>query len=282
MGAWYSAASGRPTILEPFRVWRWRPPLWVNATSQAGIQILLFKYSLGVAFVKQMLECVMRFFEALLFGLFISATACAQNLSIGIKGGARLTDDLQSSGWTVSESKRYTVGPAVEVNLWRGLGVEFDALYKRVGKSEVGGDFFGDMWWSRDRSNSWEFPILAKYRFLRRSVSPYVSSGYAFRLIGGSGATNSYCCVNPYDPTAAKFTLRSYSTDYKNSSGLVVSGGMEFQTWHLKLSPEFRYTRWSNRALDAYGSHGYYAESAQNQAEILVGIWWLAPSKVVK
>lgn len=68
--------------------------------------------------------------------------------------------------------------------------------------------------------------------------------------------------------------MSTYSTDYRNSSGLVVGGGLEIKAGVLKVSPEFRYTRWLNRAFSAYFSHGFFAESAQNQAEILVGITW--------
>jgi opacity protein-like surface antigen len=199
----------------------------------------------------------------LIVGLF-TAPVFSQRFSIGVKAGARLTDDLQTSGQRVSESKRYTVGPAVQLKLLTRLSLEFSALYKRVGTSSYYA-MFGEQYRSRDRSNSWEFPILARYNLLRRFPTPYVSGGYAFRTISGSG---TYETIGAFHPTPS---VSNYSTHYRNSSGLVVGGGVEFNAWFLKISPEFRYTRWFNRAFSTSGSHGTYSESAQNQMEALVG-----------
>ena len=209
--------------------------------------------------------------KVLLFASFFAAIGFAQSFSFGVKIGARLTDDLPTNAvHPISESRHYTVGPILEFRLWRGIGVEVDALYKRLGQSELFNDFYGDIFWRRDRSNSWEFPILAKYRFLRRHPSPYVSGGYAFRRIKGSGISQAFCCV-PSNPT---LTVSPYSTYYRNSSGLIVGGGVEFKVRLVRVSPEFRYTRWSNKAFSTYGPYGSYAESAQNQAEVLLGITW--------
>lgn len=68
--------------------------------------------------------------------------------------------------------------------------------------------------------------------------------------------------------------MSSYLTDYRNSSGLIIGGGVEFKAWLVKVSPEFHYTRWSNKAFSTAGPYGFFAESAQNQAEILVGVVW--------
>ncbi len=112
--------------------------------------------------------------------------AIAQSLSVGIKAGARLSDEFNGSFGTISdESKRYTVGPMVDVRLPLRLGIEFDALYQPVGYTVQNFDF--DFFSSRERSNSWEFPIIAKYRlpgFAR--VGPHVGVGYAPRIVQGS------------------------------------------------------------------------------------------------
>jgi hypothetical protein len=42
---------------------------------------------------------------------------------------------------------------------------------------------------------------------------------------------------------------------------------MQYNLRVLKISPEFRYTRWDNQPLRLTNLH-----SAQNQAEVLVGI----------
>jgi len=222
-------------------------------------------------------KTLMRYAIFLLFAGLFTATAFAQRVSLGVKGGIRLNDDLESGGegTKVSESKRYTLGPTVEFKLPHRLSLEIDALYKRLGTSSYSMDFAGDWGISRDRSNSWEFRILAKYRLSRKLPATYVSGGYAFRHITGSGTLTAFCCINPYGgPSNPTLSHSTYSTNYNDSSGLVVGGGVDFKAWHLRFSPELRYTRWSNKSLYDYGSHGYYAESAQNQAEILVGIAW--------
>lgn len=163
----------------------------------------------------------------------------------------------------------------VEFKLPFRLGVEIDALYRRVGTRESTTDIVGDQFRSRDRSNSWEFPILLKYRFPGRIRGLYASGGYAPRRIAGSGVLESICCFNPYGPsTNVTLTVRNYSTEYDTSHGLVVGGGVEIRAGFLKVSPEFRYTRWNNKAFSTFGSRGFFAESAQNQAEILLGIAW--------
>ncbi len=211
----------------------------------------------------------------LLFAFCFAAVAFPQSFSVGFKFGARLTDDLYThNSGIVSESKRYAVGPTAEFKVWRRLGIEIDALYRRVGTSEFYADILGDLSWSRDRSNSWEFPILAKYRFVQRLPGPYVSGGYAFRHIRGSGTGVSFCCFNPYGPSNPIITTGSYTPDYENSTGLVVGGGMEFRLLRLRVSPEFRYTRWTSASRVSVGSFGYSVNSAQNQEEILFGITW--------
>src|SRR4051812_15902078 len=115
--------------------------------------------------------------------------ASAQLVSFGVKGGVSLTDPDRYKG----ESKRYIVGPSVEVRLPLGFAVEVDALYRRVGSS------FSYIFptlnpdgtpanmtianYNRQRGNSWEFPILAKYYFRSRSSAwqPFLATGYAFR-----------------------------------------------------------------------------------------------------
>ena len=211
-----------------------------------------------------------------LLALLGCSTAFSQVVTFGVKGGARLTDDLQSSpgvvSATVSESKRYTLGPMVEFKLPFHLGLEVDALYKRVGTSEFEPGPQGYQERARDRSNSWEFPILAKYRFPGKRAKPYASGGYAIRAISGSGVAEiSYCCG--FSSSATQTVVDPYPTSYKVSQGVVAGGGLEIKAGPLRVSPEFRYTRWNNSALSV-SPLGFNAESARDQAEILVGISW--------
>jgi len=107
-----------------------------------------------------------------------------QSLSVGAVGGARVTDDLSGAGAT-SVSKRYVVGPALDIDLPLGLGVEVDALYRREGfQSSFSNAFIGVS--SEERANSWEFPILPKYKLPIPLAKPFLEAGYAPRVIHGS------------------------------------------------------------------------------------------------
>jgi hypothetical protein len=55
-------------------------------------------------------------------------------------------------------------------------------------------------------------------------------------------------------------------------NGLVVGGGARFHIGHLAVAPEVRSTRWGSITFDQFGSHGFFVQSLQNQADVLVGI----------
>src|SRR4051812_12462177 len=78
----------------------------------------------------------------------------AQKLAIGIKGGVRTSDDFTLSPPSVSsESKRYIVGPMLDMELPWHLGIEFDVLYRRFGYTRLFGNQNIGRRITRDRSN---------------------------------------------------------------------------------------------------------------------------------
>jgi len=143
--------------------------------------------------------------------LLYTAGGCiclAQSLSVGAIGGIRLTDDIRSgqinastsgqisvAGGTMSESRRYVVGPAVEIGLPFRLALEFDALYRREGyRTDLRVSIppsvnpfgpFGGTQFDRARANSWEFPLLLKYKIPLRVIKPYVEVGTPTGLFAG-------------------------------------------------------------------------------------------------
>ena len=199
--------------------------------------------------------------------VFLSACACyGQSLLLGVKGGVRLTDDI--TGDATSESKRYAVGPMVELQLPFGLGVEFDALYRREGyysSSDIELPTYAS-----ERANSWEFPMLLKYRLAFPLVKPYVVAGYAPRVMSGSingisetcNAFTQVCTPSPYHTGA----------DWNATHGLVVGGGVQVGFRSLRLSPEIRFTRWNSGAIGVLQAIGF--QSTQNQLDVLLGIAW--------
>ena len=101
------------------------------------------------------------------FLLLSALPACAQNFLFGLKTGIPLTSLV--SGYR-SETHRYTLGPVIEMELPRGLSVEADLLYKRIG-------FPGNR-----EAGRWELPLLLKYRVTEKRINPFFEAGASFNL----------------------------------------------------------------------------------------------------
>jgi hypothetical protein len=195
--------------------------------------------------------------SANLRGLFLLAAGTltgsfsfGQSIAVGAIGGTRITDDLAGEAAT-SVSGRYVVGPELDIGLPFGLGIEVDALYRRLGYRLAG--FFGNT--PPEHANSWEFPMLIKCRLPFHAIKPFVETGYAPRVI--------------YAPA-------NYSSNaiIPASHGFVIGGGVQFGIGRLTLVPAVRYTVWSNAPVVVYFGNGPESQSSQNQVDILLGISW--------
>lgn len=163
--------------------------------------------------------------------LFGTSFLSAQTFSVGVKGGGFFTEPAERS----DNSKRYVVGPSLEIAFPFRVAVEVDALYSRFGAGSL-------------RGHSVEFPVLGKYYFSGQdaAIRPYASGGVSFRNIWldenrrGSGLRGT-------DPAI----------------GAVAAGGVAFRLGPLKIAPEIRYTRW--------GGYNYPATNP-NELQGLLGI----------
>lgn len=198
----------------------------------------------------------------------------------GIAGG-RVTNDVSPSSSPVAnsltgvpsfslESKFYDVGPAIEIGLGQRFAVEFDAIYHRQGFFTA---FYHDTLYYTDgeRDNSWEFPVLLKYKLRSSALSPFVQAGVAPRTIGGrvvgTFQTYGYSLSPPY-PT-------HNSVSYSPSVGFVAGAGLQLDLGHLRLAPQARYTRWGTAPVSGlYNSIYSTYSSNQNQLDLLIGITW--------
>jgi hypothetical protein len=95
--------------------------------------------------------------------LWGAAGAMAQDLSFGLKGGVPLTDALKVADRSryFSDKAPWVLGPAVELHLLAGLGVEADLFYRRVQYSETVQGAGSTV--SRTTGQVWEVPLLARY-----------------------------------------------------------------------------------------------------------------------
>jgi hypothetical protein len=193
-------------------------------------------------------------------------------VSIGVKAGARLTDDLSSSLYGASESKRYIVGPMVEFGLLHGLSLEVDALYQRQGyQATISGPMDADyLSTDRGRANAWEVPVVLKYKLPIRLLQPCVEAGVAPRLMSGASLDSNYSYNDL--PTGTRIYGQVHgATEWSNSVGTVLGVGVQFDFHSLRLTPEVRYTRWNNTPSTTDGA---YLHWTQNQVDLLLGISW--------
>ncbi len=173
--------------------------------------------------------------QKLLLFLALCAPLPAQLLNFGLKGGVPFNDAVKASGDLKSNFQHWTLGPTIDLNLPAGLGVEFDILYRRTGLKTSTATL---------GANSFEFPLLAKYKFPGTFARLYVDGGFVFR-----GITDV-----AYLQNAA-------------SKGFAFGAGFQYNLKVFKLSPELRYTHWNNEAFQ-----GINIGSARNQTEFLIGI----------
>jgi hypothetical protein len=201
--------------------------------------------------------------------LYLTGGVCfGQSFSVGVIGGARFPDDLSGAGAT-GVSKRYVVGPALDIGLPHGFGVEAGALYRREGYQSSFSNFAYSIF-SGERANSWEFPLLLKYRLPFRAARPFLEAGYAPRVIHGS-ISSDYVQLFPALLPPQHSTR---GTDWPISHGLVVGGGVSFRAGRLRLSPGLRYTHWNNSAISGFYGDGPSWQSTQDQVDMLFGVTW--------
>jgi len=191
-----------------------------------------------------------------------SISVFAQPFSAGIKAGVPLNDFLSAAGNGTFDytapTQRYVVGGMAEVRLPLGLGVEFDALYRKLGFN--GSGILGSDTISASGSN-WEFPLLLKYRFHFPVVRPYLDAGVAWDTIAGLKETI----------VSVTLPVQSSPSDLQRNTtmGFVVGGGVDIHAVFLHISPEIRFTRWNSTQIsDALG----LLHSNLNQGEFLVGL----------
>lgn len=162
------------------------------------------------------------------------------------------------NGDTVVATKLYSVGPTVDARLPAGLGIEFDALYRRMNYDDSG--FAPSVPFTASlRANVWEFPVLLKYRlprFLIRGI--YVAAGPSFRHVGElHGRKASY--LSSYGGRDTVSDL-NFPAGKAFNMGIKAAVGISRKIGPLAGSAEIRYTHWTPKFYQAY----------QNQVEFLL------------
>jgi hypothetical protein len=211
--------------------------------------------------------------RAIAFLLHVLGTVGAgQHLAgVGVKGGVPLLDAFEQNTSSPFfhhsfNTKRYTVGPTIEFSLPLKLFFEADALYNRLDYDStlMGVDTFTR---SATRANSWQFPMLLKKEVSLARMQTFADLGYSLRHVTGQ----SHIVNIVFPAFITDRTVDSPELVHTWVNGFVVGGGLTFQSGPMKISPEFRYTRWADPNFrSATGSF----QSSLNQADFLLGISW--------
>jgi hypothetical protein len=220
-----------------------------------------------------MLRCALFLFAASAFGQVFHA---------GIKAGVPLTEyfetgaagGLHGSADYSAATRRYTVGATGE---WRraSFGVELDALYHRMGYVAIVRSFDSATGNYRDsaidiKGNSWDFPLIAKYRFAR-GIRPYLAGGAVIRYVGpvrGRGAETVGSLVTGTSSTIPLDTTDPSELRKRFYPGVTAAAGVETGAGRFHLLPECRYTRWTANI----GGPGELLRFAPDQVEFIVGV----------
>lgn len=187
--------------------------------------------------------------RSLLF-LCLSVAACAQRPSPGLKVGVPVSAICASEGSGRFGSanvcaERYVIGPSMEVEIAGPLSLDFSALFTRMqlqGSARPASIY--PSFSTQRTGTAWEFPVMGKYRLLRRRLAPFVGVGPTFRRVGFAGQNTIIDISGPPSPGQV-VTSVSDVEDTRWEVGLALGGGMEFRTRSVRFSPELRYSHWA-------------------------------------
>lgn len=139
-------------------------------------------------------------------------------------------------------SRNYLVGPMAELHLPYSLSIEGDALYHPLSLGVLDPRVPEPP--SIKTFNSWEFPVVAKYRLRAPFATPYFEAGPTFRTAS-----------SPYG-------------HYLSKGGVTAGLGVEVTRWRIRVAPEVRFVHWGPDSPDA----GPVYASRRNQAQFLLGM----------
>ena len=221
--------------------------------------------------------CLHRKWLALLVCGKIAAACCVfgadsnesrPRVLVGIKGGASLTRKFLTSDYGTfdAHTRRYTIGPVMDIALPRGLGIEVGALYKHIDERSFSATLLSivdtdegpaaNFQYNRVSTvgRSWEFPVAGQYHTSLRSMRPYVEVGFSYNRLH-----NIYGPL----PNFSGQTQRSPSLNSVNrSKGVLFGGGTEMKLHMIHVTPGLRYTHYNK---------GQFFLNAPHAVDFLVG-----------
>jgi hypothetical protein len=214
----------------------------------------------------------------------------------GVEAGIPLTDTLLSTSTSStnpasssidrynSVTKRLLIGPAFRVDLVRGLGIEFDALYERVNydhaiaSASPTASFFSRSF-EQTTANRWQFPLLLQYTGTVSKTKFFAEAGPSISRIANSRSTIS--SINSTGSSTTSSTS-SFAGQGGTLAGITAGAGVDLPFFHQHLRPEFRYSHWFSPSTGATIDQARIVGTAvltsptfrtnQNEATFLLGL----------
>jgi hypothetical protein len=177
-------------------------------------------------------------------------------ITYGFKIGSPINDpSSQNNIFSSYNQSRWTGGPTVELRLPYRFAIEFDALYwnNRTNQNynfQFGSNVNPFTVNTLEKTNSWDLPLLLKYRFKVGSFRPFISAGYLFThestertIIYQCGGPQGSCLPADYPVSSLR---NGYSEDSRFRGGPTAGAGLEFKTRYVTITPELRFSRLIN------------------------------------
>lgn len=217
--------------------------------------------------LKSSLSLWHRFALLLILILLILLSPChraeAQSLSFGLSMGTPLNDLATADSTRIANTKRFTLGPSLRIDLPLNIGLDLDVLYKQFEFGLASNP-------SRFTAHRLELVPMLRYDFTRLPIHPYVHAGLSFNRVfalGGSdvcgdasAGSKKYYCVDGITVAERR---------HSHTHGFVLGGGLDFNLIALHLAPELRITRWVDRN---FGTQDSSFRSNLTQAEFLLAV----------
>lgn len=207
------------------------------------------------------------------------------NLHVGIEGGVPVGDTLSSYSSVFvngadyslnrfnSVTKRLLIGPSLRLELPKGLGLEFDALYQRVNYDYTNSSSTAELPsfyenFEAVTANRWQFPLLVQYSRKIARIEIFLEAGPAISAIvntRGTSTTQSTFSLTSGATSTTTTTTTAVSGQGGTFAGITTGAGLDLPLFHSHLRPEFRYSHW-------------FSPNSSTGTVIFSGIFVLGPS----
>jgi hypothetical protein len=192
--------------------------------------------------------------------LLVSPALLAQTLSFGVRAGLPTTDVFTVDWSRHASTQRYTIGPIIEIDLWRGAAIGADFLLQSATLTAAA---------SSTTVKRWELPVTFVYRLRPLPARPFVRAGLSLNRIFDTGDAVE-CARGPF---GEQFYCLNGSPlaelRHRSTYGPVIGGGLQFRFKRMRLEAEARLTRWIDRN---FGVRDSAVQSNLTQIEILAGV----------